>query len=1545
MDEKDKNINKPVKRTSIFRKVLNVFIVLFSLLFLAITAFFILIQTDFFKTYLLHVALDKVNEGFKSKESTIYIESIEGGLLSKFSLNKISVVVKKDTMLKVDKLIVDYNLWKILEKNIYVNSVELVNPEINFTKIKTAKDTLWNFAYLLKSKEVKPEDTTKKEFNWGIEALKFKLINGNFRMLDFKKSDVPIRNIKMDSIKYFDINHLDVTNLNIDLSGKYYKDRKAAFIRNISLNTNSPIAIKELSLIADLRGEDKPELKDFKLVTNRSNIAINYAKMTPFNLFDKIEYENFGDKDADVDILLDWADIADLTFFIPQIKFLDGRYYVKLKASGKYNDINLQNLSINSGRSVINASGKVKNLNRPENLYLDINARNVVLDPNDEKLGLPGIPLPDFRNVGKVSGDFTFVGEPLRFSATFDIKSAAGNASGDGRIDLKQSEMAYFGKIKASNVNLSKILNVPSLQGVINTEFTAEGKGVNYRTMSAKLNYILTNTSIFGQNISHSGGEIKLSSGVADLDVTYISNTVNAAAKGNIDFRNFEDVKYNIQGLSKNLDFSTLTKREADKSNMNFTYSIIGSGFSLDDITKGNGFNPDKLFGEYRFNVDNSNLENFSIPQSPLAVSIKFTESGDKKLFILSNFIDLEAEGKFSFLTMPEIISANLQNIGKQIADRINLNDTIHPVNIADSNITHKLPNKFDNMHFKYKMNIKSFMPVNLFMKDTSLTFKGTLEGEVDNRDNIFVFNTKGKVNYFSFKDTLVKFQDADLMVNLTQKNSGDIFKNLNADIYFITPRLIANGSPYDSIFVKLQSNHETNNFSIKGRIDTTVSVKSSGNLDFGEKRISIILDTLNLGLKSYKFQNDDTLIVYFVPDDSNGVSINNFFFDKFSLLDSNQRISINGLYSINDTSNLVLIASKISIPKLQKFASNDENKEYLLKGNIRRLKVNYSGTLKDPVLSAELNTEQLSFDKYSIGRLDALIDYSDNLLKPEIAFYNKNNQGKLLINGEAPFQNPLFSKEKIDLFDKNVNFNVIADNFQIKILEQFLPFIKDLDARLNSNINVKGKVNSPDLSGNMNIDSGKFTLDLTNVRYNFNTIISTAGKNLIVNRFRLIHPSDDSRFLTVFGNVGLTNLLPSDILLNIAGDVKILDNTVSYNKLGVYGDILAGVGSKPLRITGDISGLILSGDLIVKKGKVVIPPSKRDAYNLYTDNIAYRVLVDSASFKKDTIILISPQKDSTRAIFLADPFDKSFVSTQKQNEQTSKKNSAFIYDLTIVTENKLFVNMIIDEKTKQEFVGEIMGTLYADNKDNDKLQIRGRADLSDNSTYKFYKNFNATGFVTFTGEVTNPELNITADYRNNTTDPNTNLTRAVQILLGVTGKAQKPNLKWQVLVDGSSFGGNDPTDEAISFILFGKLKDELNASQRLDLVSNVGANVSTTLLSGYLSKFVSDFLPFILNADINYVSNQGGSVAENTDIRFTAGFGDATIRFGGQILTDLSNTNFKIEYPINKLLKLKALSNNLIFMFERVVDPFSQNKMLNTNIRTGGSILYQFKF
>ncbi|MCX6163036.1 MAG: hypothetical protein NTV87_17085, partial [Ignavibacteriae bacterium] len=59
----------------------------------------------------------------------------------------------------------------------------------------------------------------------------------------------------------------------------------------------------------------------------------------------------------------------------------------------------------------------------------------------------------------------------------------------------------------------------------------------------------------------------------------------------------------------------------------------------------------------------------------------------------------------------------------------------------------------------------------------------------------------------------------------------------------------------------------------------------------------------------------------------------------------------------------------------------------------------------------------------------------------------------------------------------------------------------------------------------------------------------------------------------------------------------------------------------------------------------------------------------------------------------------------------------------------------------------------------------------------------------------------------------------------------------------------------------------------------------------------------------------------------------------------DLSNTNFLIEYPLNKVFGMTGFSQNLILQFERYVDPFSQNNVFSTNNRTGGGLFYRIKF
>ncbi|MEO6694683.1 MAG: hypothetical protein ABIY50_02085, partial [Ignavibacteria bacterium] len=104
---------------------------------------------------------------------------------------------------------------------------------------------------------------------------------------------------------------------------------------------------------------------------------------------------------------------------------------------------------------------------------------------------------------------------------------------------------------------------------------------------------------------------------------------------------------------------------------------------------------------------------------------------------------------------------------------------------------------------------------------------------------------------------------------------------------------------------------------------------------------------------------------------------------------------------------------------------------------------------------------------------------------------------------------------------------------------------------------------------------------------------------------------------------------------------------------------------------------------------------------------------------------------------------------------------------------------------------------------------------------------------------------------------------------------------------------------------------------------------------------------PWIINTNVNYVDSKSGSIANNTDIRFTAAIGDAIVRFGGQIFRGLSNTDIVIDYPLNKIFKLQSLSNNLILRLEKVYDPFDeQNDVSNTSgTRQGALIYYRIKF
>ncbi len=1548
-NKEEKTNAKPEKkkRGCVFR-LFKFFLYIITFFAILIVSFIILFQTNFFKTWLLQIAIDKVNESFAEKESKFHVERLEGALFSDFKLIGINAVVKNDTMLKVDTLSINYNVFKLLNNEIIVNSLTLINPEINLTKVISGNDTLWNIAHLFKSEKIE-EDTTKKEFDWGIKAGEFNLINGKIRMLEFKPdANIPIRSIKVKNSDSLNINNLDITDFNISLGGKYYPDDKNFDIKNISFNTNSDFGLKKLAFKASLNKKYLAVINDLIFQTNRSNILIRKASMENLNPFN-LDYEAFVENQVEVDLTIDKFDAEDLDYFIHDVEFLHGKVYLDLKASGNYGNILFDRFTVSTEKTSVSFNGRIKNLHKPENLYIDVSAYNTVLDPSDIKTKLPGLNIPDYSNIGIVSGSFTFTGEPLDFYTKFDLKSGVGNISGDGKLNLKPKDMVYRASVKADGVNLEKITGIRELRGPINTEFKVEGQGVDYRTMRTKLDYVINNSAVFGQNISRSEGQIQLNAGSADIDIKYLSQTLGSVIKGTIDFKNEENISYNLKGQTSRLDFATLTNNPEDKTDLNLDFSIEGAGFNLASIKKGTGFKPDDLTGEYLFKVDKSVYTGVEIPPSDFAIDIKL-ENGDKFIEVKSTFIDLLAHGNYRFDIIPVILTTNIKRITYQYAERLKLDlkDSLGtPIKISDMQELKALP---PEMKLVYSIDIKNFLPIRLIMRDNSLTFTGNIIGELTQKKNKFNFIAGGRINNLSYQDTVFNLNETNFAIGLEDKNEGDIFEDITTKMYISASKLgFGKTNKIDTINLFFQTLDTNNLVRLYSRLDSNVKGFLKGDIIVLENGLGILVDSLDLGYKNYNFFNRKDGRIFFLPRDSMNNPVNNIFVDNLVFRDSlNQRIKIDGIYSLSGPSDITVTGSKISIPELFRLAQIPKQ-EQSVKGDLRRFKINFKGTLENPEIYSEFNTDPLKYGKSNIGRIDAVVQYKDNVILPDLALYNQNSAGKLLVNGNYPFENPVTSKNnEVDYLNKDVTLKIIADNYQIKVLERFIPLIRNLDAKLNSDLSINGKISDPEFSGKITIDDGKFTVDMTGVRYKFKTDISTEGRKLLVNNFRLLHPSSETKSINIGGYIDMANLIPSDINLTVTGDVLILDPAVSYNKLGVYGDLVGGSGIPPLTITGNSDKVNMTGNFLLKKGKVFIPAPKTDAYNIYSDNIKYGIYFDSKNINNDSLFISELLKldtaKSNMEIFLNDPFDDVFLKKNENTSKNEKKVNKFEYNISITTEDKLIVRFIIDDKTKQEFNGEVTTNLFADNIENGEMQIRGRADILENSTYKFYKNFKAGGYLTFKGPMTNPQLNIKANYSANSTIPNSQATRTVEIKLDVTGEAQKPDLKWQVLVDGNSIGGTDPSDEAISFIIFGKLKDELNASQRLDLFTSVGANVGSSFLSGYISSFVQDILPFIMSTDINYVDSQNGSFAQNTDIRFTAGLGDATIRFGGQILTDLSNTNFSIEYPLSKLLHMNLLSNNLVAKFERIIDPFSRNQT-SKDVRTGGGLIYRIKF
>jgi TamB, inner membrane protein subunit of TAM complex len=1489
-----------------------------SALLLFLTLVVSITQTSYFRGWLKDYIVETLNESFQEKQSSLSIGSLEGNFFSEIIVSDAILKVKQDEMVRFERLKVNFNIFGLLDKNVQVTEAVLNNPSVNLTRIIGSKgDSVWNFAHLFSS-----EDTAKdtSEFDWKISVHRLRIENLNFVMLGTKPQDIPVSAINILPEESFTTENLKINGLSIETRAEYDKNSVQLWIDHLGFRSNFGFNLKGLS--GDFYiSRSRAEINNLNIESSRSWVQMEYVFIDKLDLMNIEGLPSFKGKDLRMSLVGKNFDFDDLKAFLPAVDFLDGDLFFELKAKGKFDDILVEKCRIETPNTNMGFSGRMKNLVDPENLWFDVKSNEFRIDPEDTKRYTPGLPIPDYTHLGVVTGNISYKGEPLDFESTFDVKSSAGNAKGFFNLNLKTQNFNYSTSVEFTGGNIGKVIKDQKLESNLNGKVEAEGSGFDLAVINTALKYELRDSKIYEQKIDRSAGTINLRGYNIETDISYASGKFDAVVKGNVNVRDFNNPVYDLKGEVRNLDISMFTKDQADKSSLTFAFDLNGRGIS-----------PEGLEGSYDIQLANSYYGEYDFIATPINLKISTSGASDN-VTLSSNLIDFNAKGSFKIEEIGSVIASNIVMIQNEISKKFNL-DTLFPVK------SNRISGA--DMDFTYELRTKDPEAVSKMFFLNDISFEGDVKGSIKN--SALEFNGKSTVNLkrFVYKDTVLilsdtraEFVHTNTYANYKDAPKGD-FSSFSSTIDVDVGRMRNNSNVFDSVSAKVVLSSSTQAMYIKGKKDSTINAELAGTIDLSQDTIRLDMSKIDFFYNRFHIKNADPVVLGYDPS-ANEKTIT---FHKFALTSDIVSVDLHGDISLGGESNFTADFTNIDIPSVLQYVYDPksvyavkESQKFKspLKGKIRRISMYMKGNFSDPQLSMEMNTGIIRYDQIKIGRLDAFIDYANQNLATEVFVSNTQAQGSLRLTGNIPFNNPFQTPDSatyVQVLTKPLDLNLKASNFQINFFSKLIPNFSDIRGFLNGEIIAQGTVAEPVLSGNATIDKGRFFFSWNGLYYRFEASFKTDKSDLIVEQFSVYNDKDLARHIDVFGRINFAGLSVNDIDLTTRGDVYFLDGTSIQNRFGFYGDMLAGIGDPPIRIKGNLSDLLVSGQLVIKSAKIYFPGISSLAYDVYSDDFTYRILTDERGFRfLDTTIVVT--KDDLDDI---DPFLRYNYILDKREPTVA---DYITYDLDILMEKNIQVKINMNSLTREELNGEFQGNLKLDNRTPDKrFQLFGRLNIVGDSYYRFYKNFRIEdSYLEFYGDYNDPKLDIVAEYKNIRT-VNSGDQEIMYVVLDIEGTRYKPELTLSLRSeDGSTETGSEAQTKAISYLLFGA--PTLVGSSAL---SNIGTNVGSNVASSILYEAIRDIAPFIQNTELIYT---GGDISA-TDIRITSAFGDAIVKLGGKILTNINNLEASVEYPLNKLFNMNV-SNNLIIEIARVYSTSLFN--LDQGFETRAGLTYKIRY
>lgn len=1083
----------------------------------------------------------------KKLHTRVNIEGLAITSLQKLSIKNILIMdLHNDTLVFSSRinLKLEHPIYKT--KDFAIENIQIDDAHLNLIKYKSEESS--NLQFLLdffSSGDTTMNDSSaQKPFflhEISISNSSFSYLNQNYA----------------DSINGINFDDVEVSNLNTHLKDlDFQADTFKVEVVHLSLFEKSGFNVDSLSCIFSI-GKNFMQVEQLKILTPFNDIDLDF--IFSYNSIDDFQdFINLVQINATLRPSL--INLDEVGFFAPVMYTMDNRLRISGNMTGTVANFKARNFKFALGKKT-QFRGDIQMTGLPDvnETYTHLSIKEFTTSADDiSHFRLPAepvlIPLPEILNrLGTIKIEGKFTGFYNDFVSYANFKTALGKLKTDLLLKVnKKGEIAYDGHFEADRFDAGKFLDVEETIGKLNIVSNVKGSGFDFETMQINMDGVVDSLEFY-KNIYN---EINIHGNLSDKKFTG-----QFAVKDD-----FLDLDF-----TGSLDYSQTIPAYNFSANIPYVY--------LEKINLINGDESSKLSTTLTINILGDELD---IMQGIIQLDSTVYSENDKKWLMNDFMLSITRESdNYSFINLySDLLDASLEGDFKlmELKERgMNLLN-LYLDKLIEQHIT--VPRDLAYQDFIFSVKLKNTAPLSeLFYPKLEIKPGTFISGGYNSQINNLFFD--GKSSEITFMDKKV----VDWYIDFYMQDSSALL-NTGARKIVLTDTIQA-----DSLQLFFTASNDTLDIHALW-VDKSENPLSSG--DFKGQMAILDSDKFTFHFDQADFRFSETL---WQVDPSNLLSIdsNRIQFNKMGFSNNQQGIYIQGGLSTNPKDTIEFGFRNFDLSNFDLLLQHlDIELDGYINGGFKL--IDYYNS---PFYLSDIHIDSLKFNKEKLGEAELLTSWDPGSeafdINGSIIYTGNIGQSKTL--GITGNYYPART-------DNNFNIDLELNKYKLVTLRPFVnDFSSEIEGMATGNIELRGSVAEPQVTGKLNLIRCALRIDYTNVKYFFADQVIIEPNDIHFENIE-INDSIPNRAL-LSGHIYHNHLKDFYFDLNFNTNQIIGLNTSRHQNSIFYGHALT---SGTVSISGPVRNLNMSMDIRSEKGTdIKIPVS----YGTEVGNNDYIVFVN----------------------------------------------------------------------------------------------------------------------------------------------------------------------------------------------------------------------------------------------------------------------------------------------------------------------------------------------